>query len=344
MVMTKSDLVLIAGGAGFIGTNLVRTLLDQGLRVHCVDNFSTGYLDAVAQFVGHERFELFRGDITDSDFISLFENNPYTAIYNLACPTGVPNIVPLGEAMLMTSSIGSMGLLRLARSSGAKYLFTSTAEIYGDPEVVPQFETYNGNVDPVGPRSPYEEGKRFAEAFTSHYAKKYGLDARIIRVFNTYGPNMSPHDTRVIPQLLSRMALKESVTIYGDGSNTRAFLHVDDLIRGFQLTMKRQQCGEVYNIGGDQEMQILKLFEVCKRISGYNKEPVFEPHFIEDHRRRLPGTERIRSLGWQPRINVDEGIRDSYSDMLLRLQERRTSHKTGWFHSTAEMGNHRQAI
>ena len=181
-----SDCVLVAGGAGFVGSNLIKRLLSYGRRVHCVDNFSTGFQTAIAEFETHRQFKSFRGDVTDSQFMSTFEDNDYSEIYNLACPTGVPNIAPLGEAMLLTSSMGSLNLLRLARHSEAKYLFTSTAEIYGDPEVVPQNETYNGNVDPVGPRSAYEEGKRFGEALTAHFAKKYDLSYKMLKYFNPW--------------------------------------------------------------------------------------------------------------------------------------------------------------
>jgi nucleoside-diphosphate-sugar epimerase len=343
MIKSKSGIVLVAGGAGFVGSNLVSKLLDQDRRVHCIDNFSTGHLSAVTKFAKNEKFKLFRGDITDGDFMATLEDYQYSEVFNLACPTGVPNIAPLGEAMLLTSSIGSMNMLQLARTNEAKYLFTSTAEIYGDPEVVPQVESYNGNVDPVGPRSPYEEGKRFGEAFTAHYARKYGLDARIIRVFNTYGPNMSPSDTRVIPQMLSLMALQKPVTIYGDGSNTRTFLHVDDLIRGFQISMNRKQCGEVYNIGGDIEMPILELFKLCKLISSYKANPIFKPHFIEDHHRRLPNTARIRSLGWKPQVSMKVGIKSSYLDMVQRLQELRNGRKSARYHSAGEMNSQRMA-
>ena len=339
-----SDCVLVAGGAGFVGSNLIKRLLSNGQRVHCVDNFSTGFQTAIVEYEKLKQFKSFRGDITDSHFMSLFEDNDYSEIYNLACPTGVPNIATLGEAMLLTSSIGSLNLLRLARNSNAKYLFTSTAEIYGDPEVVPQNETYNGNVDPVGPRSAYEEGKRFGEALTAHFARKYDIDARIIRVFNTYGPKMSPLDTRVIPQMLSHMALQESVTIYGNGSNTRSFLHVDDLIDGFMATMSRRQSGDVYNIGGENEMAIISLFEICKRITGHGRMPVFKSHFIDDHKRRLPGTDRIRSLGWKPRVSVEEGIASSYFDMARRLRKQAAKSKSSLLHSIPTAINHRMVV
>ena len=344
MVKDQPYCVLVAGGAGFVGSNLIKRLLSNGHKVHCVDNFSTGSETSIFEFEKLTHFKSFRGDITDSHFVSHLEDNNYSEIYNLACPTGVPNIALLGESMLLTSSIGSLNLLRLARSSNAKYLFTSTAEIYGNPEVVPQNESYSGNVDPVGPRSAYEEGKRFGEALTVFFARKYDLDARIIRVFNTYGPNMSPHDTRVIPQMLFHMARQEPVTIYGDGSNTRSFLHVDDLIDGFMATMKIRQSGEVYNIGGDEELAILSLFEICKRITGQRRTPVFKSHFIEDHRRRLPGTDRIKSLGWKPRVILAEGIASSYIDMLTRVRKQVTKRQSNRLHLRTQATNHSKSV
>ena len=312
--------VLVAGGAGFIGSNLVRTLLGTGKTVHCIDNFSTGYDRALAQCVQHNNFRLYKGDITDCHFMAQFRDAGYAEIYNLACPTGVPNIAKLGEEMLLASSAGSLNLLQIAKNNKSRYLFASTAEVYGDPEVFPQSETYAGNVDCVGPRSAYEEGKRFGEALTKEFARRHGVDTRIIRIFNTYGPNMWANDTRVIPHMLSRMALGEAVTIFGDGKNTRTFLHVKDLIRGFFLSMQKPWIGDVYNIGGEVEYTMTDLFALCSEIADYHLRPIFKPHFIEDHRRRLPDTTRIRHLGWRPRITLKTGLQQSYISILSQLQ------------------------
>lgn len=326
--VSKFPRVLIAGGAGFIGSNLVKNLLLKGKFVDCIDNFVTGRESAVAPFMRNARFRFFRGDISDTVFMSRFAGQPYSHIYNLACPTGVPNIALLGEEMLLTSSLGSLNLLHIAEATNARYLFASTAEIYGDPEIFPQPETYSGNVDPVGPRSAYEEGKRFGEALTVHFARHRHVDARIIRIFNTFGPNMSVTDTRVIPQMLNRMAMGKTVTIFGDGGNTRSFLHVDDLVAAFAITMQRNCKGDVYNVGGETEYTIAELFELCSGVADYHMRPIFKPHFINDHRRRLPDTRKIRSLGWHPKMQLQEGLKASYEALrtdLLRYGEKHNS-------------------
>jgi nucleoside-diphosphate-sugar epimerase len=308
--------VLVAGGAGFIGSNLVRRLLNKNWKVDCVDTLVTGQLANLAEFRANPNFRFIQGDIADSGIGARLLRESYSEIYHLACPTGVPNIARLGGEMLAASSIGTFNLLRVAKKSGAKFLFASSAEVYGDPEVVPQSEAYAGNVDPVGPRSPYEEGKRFGEALTAFHARAWGLDARIVRIFNTYGTNMSASDSRVIPQMLYNMMAGKPVVIYGDGSQTRAFLHVDDLIDGFFRLMKRQCAGEVFNVGGDREISIAELFVVLGNIAQYGQEPIFKPHFITDHKRRLPDTARIRNLGWRPRIALEAGLRRSYLEKI----------------------------
>lgn len=318
----KQRPILVAGGAGFIGINLISHLINRREIVHCADNFSTGFPDSLVNFKNHQNFKLFIGDISDQEFMKPLEEYCYREVYNLACPTGVPNIAPLGEMMLTTSASGSFNLLKLVRRAGAKYLFTSTAEVYGDPEIRPQSELYTGNVDCIGPRSPYEEGKRYAEALTHHFAVKYDLDARIIRVFNTYGPNMAPQDTRVIPQMLANMIQGKRVTIYGDGMNTRTLLYVEDLIAAFDLTMKIRMRGDVYNVGGNREKSVLDLFALCKRVTGHDKSPIFKPSFIEDHKRRLPDTRKIRELGWRPNIGLLEGLTLAFKDMEIRMKEK----------------------
>lgn len=314
--------VLIAGGAGFIGSNLARTLLDQGVVVDCVDNLITGRIESIRDLLGRPNFRFIKGDIADPRILARLLRRRYTEIYNLACPTGVPNIAILGENMLVTSSVGSLNLLKVARWSKARYLFASTAEAYGDPKVFPQAETYVGNVDPVGPRSAYEEGKRFGEALTVFYARKFDIDARIVRIFNTFGPNMSPDDQRVIPQMLRRVINHEPVVIFGNGLQTRTFLHVDDLITGFARVMKKGGSGEVYNIGGDKEMNILELLDIVKSVADVDVTTMFKEHFIADHGRRLPDLSKVKALGWRQRISTRAGIQSTYAHMqgVLTLQ------------------------
>jgi dTDP-glucose 4,6-dehydratase/UDP-glucuronate decarboxylase len=318
--MKASGRVLVAGGAGFIGSNLLRRLLKRGFRVDCIDNLVTGQRLNTLPFETNAAFEFHPGDVADGEFMRQFEGIPYVAIYNLACPTGVPNIARLGEEMLIASSAGSYNLLRLAKTSGAKYLFASSAEAYGDPHQTPQREDYCGHVDSTGPRSAYEEGKRFGEALTVEFARKQRVDARTVRIFNTYGINMSLSETRVIPQMLRNMICNEPVVIYGDGTNTRAYQYVDDLLDGFDACMAVTGCGEVYNIGGDAEISVNELFRACRVVTGYSREPVFKPHFIEDHKRRLPDTNRIRTLGWSPRVSLSQGLAVARDDIAARLK------------------------
>lgn len=311
--------VLIAGGAGFIGSNLVERQLKLGHKVDCIDNLITGQRQNIATLENSSRFEFSPGDICDAEFMARFEGIPYSAIYNLACPTGVPNIAKLGEQMLMTSSVGNLNLLKLANLSGAKFLYASSAEVYGDPTITPQPEEYYGDVNPVGPRSAYEEAKRFGESLTKHYSLIHNVDARIIRIFNTYGPKMSLRETRVIPQLLRNMILKMPVTIYGDGSNTRSFQFVDDLLAGFETSMNIFCAGDVFNIGGEDEISMLELFRICQKVTDYSAEPIFEEHFIEDHKRRRPDTKKIRQRGWKPKVQLIDGLGNCYKELSGRL-------------------------
>jgi nucleoside-diphosphate-sugar epimerase len=313
--------ILVAGGAGFIGSNLIRHLVRQGCLVDCIDNLITGERRNLAQYGEGGRLEFHVGDICDHAVMERFNGRAYAEIYNLACPTGVPNIKRLGEEMLMASSLGTQNLLRLAEASNAKFLFASSAEAYGDPKVTPQPESYTGDVDPVGPRSAYEEGKRFGEAITVFYARSHGIDARIVRIFNTYGPNMSLSETRVIPKMLTSMIGGGPVVVYGDGSNTRTFLYIDDLIAGFESVMARKCQGSVYNIGGTHEISVFDLFMACKQISGFPHGPSFEPHFIEDHKRRSPDLAKVKRLGWRPNVALQQGLAIVHDELKGRMHE-----------------------
>lgn len=303
---------LVAGGAGFIGGNLCAALLARGASVLCVDNLVTGREETVRELQAHPRFEFMLGDITDSGIAVDLQSMRFDQVFNLACPTGVPNIARLGKEMLLTSSVGSLNLLEAARASGASYLFASTAEIYGEALEVPQTETYNGNVDPMGARSAYEEGKRFGEALTILFARQYNLDVRVVRVFNTYGAGMSPSDERVIPQLIRAVVNGTSFTIYGDGSQTRSFLYVDDLIEGFFVALAKGQSGDVFNIGSPDERTISSLHAEAERVLEVAIPVVHHPHFIRDHQRRCPDVGRIAALGWTPKVSLETGLRMSY--------------------------------
>ena len=314
--------VLVAGGAGFVGSNLCRKLIRRGDAVDCLDNLSTGQPEQVELLGKHRRFTFLDRDVADPAIVAELSGQAYDEIYHLACPTGVPNIATMGEEMMLASSSGTRNLLKLAERSAARFLFASSAEAYGDPEMFPQAEAYFGNVDPVGARSPYEEGKRFGEALTAYYARRHGVDGRIVRIFNCYGPNMAASDQRVIPQMLNRMAAGEPVVIYGDGRQTRALIHVDDLLTGFEAVMAKGDRGGVYNIGGDREITILELFELAATAAGSKRGPVFADHFITDHGRRLPDTNKVRQLGWRQRISIERGLADAYRDVLAARARR----------------------
>lgn len=300
--------IMVVGGAGFIGSNICKYLIEKGHSVDCIDDFSTGHRASISSVEESSSFRLIEIDISDPGFVSEFKNEKYDEIFHLACPTGVPNIRSMAEEMLVTCSTGTSNVLKLAKRLESKLIFSSSAEVYGDPEIFPQPETYGGNVDPVGPRSAYEEGKRFSEALIAMYVHKYQVDAKIIRLFNTFGNGMSPDDTRVIPQFLKRIRLGQKITIYGDGNQNRAHMHVQDLMRGMLLALERGVPGGVYNIGGSTQMTIKELAFLIDSLTSMPVEIEFQPHFIEDHGGRLPDTTKIRELGWSPRVTIAEGL------------------------------------
>jgi nucleoside-diphosphate-sugar epimerase len=312
--------VMVTGGAGFLGSNLCRRLLRDGAAVHCVDNLVTAQRYGVDLLRDHDRFRFFEMDVADQRFIWKFSGTPYREIYHLACPTGVPNIGSLGEEMMETCSAGTTNVLKLARLSGARVLLTSSCEVYGDPAVFPQSESYTGNVDTMGPRSAYEEGKRFSEALIALYHRKYGVDGRIVRIFNTYGSFMSPEDQRVIPQFLSRHLKKQRVTVFGDGSQRRTFLYVDDLLAGFEAVMRRGEAGTAYNIGGSESITIRELCEIVARAVDGHFKVEFKPHFIADHAGRMPDLTRIHATGWRQAVGLADGLRISLDSMRERIR------------------------
>lgn len=299
--------ILVTGGAGFIGSNLCRSLLAEGHVVHCVDNFVTGSRENIAALTRYENFFFYEFDIANPSLSKLIEAR-LDYVYHLACPTGVPNLTLLATEMLHACSYGMFNVLELAKAHSAKLLFTSTAEIYGQPLKSPQDETYTGNVHPMGIRSAYEEGKRFSEACLAAYVRYHGLDARVVRVFNTYGPGMSLADRRVIPQFIGSVQRGEALRIFGDGSQTRTHLFVDDLVRGLKLVMSAGMPGEVYNVGGELPMTVRALAELVIALTGHGAGISLEPHFIEDHTHRRPSTEKAKSLGWSQEVLIADGL------------------------------------
>lgn len=322
--LAKGRSCLVAGGAGFVGSNLVRRLLDLGMAVDVIDDLSTGRMENISEFRENPSFRFIKADISaNGSWQSRFRRR-YSYIYHLACPTGVPNIEVLGEQMLLASSAGTLNLLKVAERSRAKFLFASTAEAYGDPEVFPQRESYVGNVDPVGPRSPYEEGKRYGEALTRYYGRKHGVEVYIARIFNTYGPGMSLNDQRVIPQMLSRAISGRPLTIFGNGSQTRTFLYIDDLLCGLLRIMEAGAAGEVYNVGGSEQITIAELFGAVRSVTGLQVTASHEAHFLPDHRGRCPDTTKLQELGWRQSVSLEDGLRKSLRN-FLRIQSQRES-------------------
>jgi nucleoside-diphosphate-sugar epimerase len=307
--MREEKNVLVTGGAGFIGSNLCRALLADGAHVDCVDNLITGDIAAIQPLRDNGRFRFFKLDVARKSFVTTVMNRRYDDVYHLACPTGVPNIRTYGEEMIRTCSIGTANVLEVATTHNARLVYSSSAEVYGDPEVFPQREAYCGRVDPVGPRSAYEEGKRFGEAMVRLYAEKYLLDAKIVRIFNTFGVGMRIEDSRVVPHFIRRVRDGKSVIIYGDGNQTRTYLYVADLIAALQTIMGLGARGEVYNVGGEQQLSILELVELLRGLTPLPVDVEHRPHFIEDHGGRLPMTAKVRALGWEPTVSIQEGLR-----------------------------------
>lgn len=301
--------ILITGGAGFIGSSLAKVLLTEGAHVDCVDNLITGRLESIQALRMNKNFRFLKMDINDAIFLMTCLSTRYDEIYHFACPTGVPNIRVYGEEMLKTCSRGTENVLELACAQGARVIYASSAEVYGDPDVFPQGEEYHGNVDPVGPRSAYEEGKRFGEAITRLYSEKYHVDAKIIRIFNTFGAGMSPDDSRVIPRFMKQIRDRRSIIVYGDGTQMRTHLYIGDLIAALLLVMGQGQRGEVYNIGGERQLSILELIDIIKGLTPLPVEVEHRPHFIEDHAGRLPMIAKVKELGWEPRVDIREGLR-----------------------------------
>ncbi|HYF12865.1 MAG TPA: NAD-dependent epimerase/dehydratase family protein, partial [Candidatus Paceibacterota bacterium] len=268
----------------------------------------TGRRENIADLLGNRLFSFHEVDIATPEFFEAFKEVPVNYIYNLACPTGVPNLTTLAEEMMRSCSFGVFNVFEIAKIHKARVLYSSTAEIYGDPERFPQDENYYGNVDPTGPRSAYEEGKRFGEATAVMYVRKYGVDAVIVRIFNTYGPGMSLDDQRVIPQFIKSVRDKLPFRIYGTGSQTRSHLYVDDLINGLITVMEKGTTGEVYNVGSEHPMTIKELAEMVVEMTRHGAGISFVPHFIADHNGRHPSVEKVKSLGWSQKVHIKDGL------------------------------------
>jgi dTDP-glucose 4,6-dehydratase len=295
---------LVTGGAGFLGSHLCKALLAKGHRVICLDNLETGSL-ANIEDLPDDSFSFLHHDVSEPITI----DEPLDFVYHLAALASPIDYMRLPLHSLKTGSYGTHHALGVAKWKRARFLLASTSEVYGDPEVHPQPETYWGNVNPIGPRGVYDEAKRYAEALTMAYHRQQGVDTAIVRIFNTYGPKMRPNDGRAIPNFLSQALAEKPLTVYGDGSQTRSFCYVDDLIRGLVLLAESGEHLPV-NIGNPGEYTILQLAEAVLAATGSPSQILYEALPVDDPQVRQPDITRARQiLGWQPEIELDEGLR-----------------------------------
>ncbi|HAP08110.1 MAG TPA: NAD-dependent dehydratase [Planctomycetaceae bacterium] len=297
--------VLVTGGAGFLGSHLCDRLIARGDDVICVDNFFTGSRRNVGHLLGHPRFELIRHDIVQPLYVEAEQ------IFNLACPASPQAYQFNPIKTIKTSTVGMVNMMGLARRCGARILHASTSEVYGDPEIHPQHEDYWGHVNPVGPRSCYDEGKRIAESLMMNYHQTHGTEIRIIRIFNTYGPRMAPDDGRVVSNFILQALQGLDLTVYGDGTQTRSFCYVDDLIEGMLRLMDQDQHQGPINVGNPVENTMLELAEaVLGAVGGSRSRIVHHPLPQDDPRKRCPDISRAKQyLNWEPQVPLSEGLR-----------------------------------
>ncbi|MEI8383919.1 MAG: UDP-glucuronic acid decarboxylase family protein, partial [Planctomycetota bacterium] len=309
--------ILVTGGAGFLGSHLCERLLERGDNVICLDNFFTGRKQNVTHLLANPRFELIRHDIVHPIYIEADQ------IYNLACPASPVAYQFNPIKTIKTSTVGVVNVLGLAKRCRARILHASTSEVYGDPTVHPQREDYWGNVNPLGPRSCYDEGKRVAESLCINYHHEHQLQVRIIRIFNTYGPRMDPNDGRVISNFITQALRGEPLTIYGDGKQTRSFCYVDDLLRGMMALMDQDDETGPVNIGNPGEYTMLQLAEEVLRAIPESKSTItFVPLPQDDPKQRCPDITKAKSLlGWSPTIDLKTGLQRTVEYYRTELQK-----------------------
>jgi nucleoside-diphosphate-sugar epimerase len=310
--------VLVAGGAGFVGNHLCRRLLADGHEVICVDNLITGEAGNIADLQGSPHFRFLNSDVarTPAEEVDL--------VMHLASPASPVDYDRLPLETMSANSLGTWRLLDVARQAKARMVYVSTSEAYGDPLVHPQPETYWGNVDPIGPRSCYDESKRFGEALVTSYRRTHGVKAAIVRVFNTYGPAMRLEDGRVMPEFFGAAYSDQPLVVHGDGSQTRSFMYVDDLVEGLvRVGMDEELDGQLLNIGNPEEITIQKLAEKIVAAVAPDARTVHAPGRPGDPRRRCPDISRMRArYGWQPRVGLDEGLRETAKWYREQVQRR----------------------
>lgn len=308
--------VLITGGAGFIGSHLCESFLKRGDEIVCVDNFLTGSRENISSFSSHPRFSFMDHNVTQ--FIQV--EGQVDAVLHFASPASPVDYMELPIPTLKVGSLGTHNALGLAKAKGALFLLASTSEVYGDPLVKPQREDYWGNVNPIGPRGVYDEAKRFAEAMTMAYHRSHGLNTRIVRIFNTYGPRMRMNDGRVVPNFITQALKGEGLTVYGEGTQTRSFMYIDDLVRGIHLLLESKFHLPV-NLGTPHEMTVLGFAKKIIELTKSQSTIVYQPLPQDDPKVRQPDISQARELlGWEPRISLDEGLARTIEYFRQRLR------------------------
>ncbi len=307
--------ILVTGGAGFLGSHLCERLLNDGHEVICIDNLFTGQKANIAHLLAKPNFEFVRHDIIDPFKYEVDQ------IYNLACPASPPHYQYNPIKTIKTSVIGAINCLGLAKRVKARVFQASTSEVYGDPQVHPQPETYWGHVNPIGRRSCYDEGKRCAETLFFDYHREHNLDIRVIRIFNTYGPRMHPNDGRVVSNFIVQALKGDDLTLYGDGSQTRSFCYVDDLIEGFVRFMAQTQTVGPVNLGNPGEFTMLQLAEVILRLVGGKSKIIHKPLPSDDPRQRQPDITLARKYldGWEPKVPLEAGLERTIAYFRTRI-------------------------
>lgn len=305
--------ILVTGGAGFIGSHLIDRLMEAGHEVICLDNFYTGHKRNILRWLDHPYFELIRHDVTDPIRLEIDQ------IYHLACPASPVHYQYNPVKTIKTNVMGTLNMLGLAKRVKARFLLASTSEVYGDPEIHPQVEEYRGNVNTIGIRSCYDEGKRVAETLAFDYHRQNDVEIRVARIFNTYGPRMLENDGRVVSNFVVQALRGKPLTVYGDGSQTRSFCYVSDLVEGLIRLMNGDHVGPV-NLGNPEEYTILQLAQAVQQMVNPENDIRYEPLPQDDPRRRRPDITRAKTwLGWQPTVPLQEGLQRTVADFRSRI-------------------------
>tara|TARA_A200000113_G_C8819845_1_gene340058 strand:+ start:90 stop:1031 length:942 start_codon:yes stop_codon:yes gene_type:complete len=309
--------ILVTGGAGFLGSHLCERLIKSDHKVYCVDNFFTGRIENIEHLKKNENFQIIDHDIQGYLEIDCDQ------IYNLACPASPVHYQHDPVSTIKTSILGTINLLELAKNNGAIFFQASTSEIYGDPEVHPQDENYWGKVNPIGPRACYDEGKRCSETLCFDYKRQFGLEIKVVRIFNTYGPRMQPDDGRVVSNFIVQSLKNEPMTVYGDGSQTRSFCYVDDLINGFVSMMEYDEnfSGPI-NLGNPKEITIYEIAKTIKNITNSSSEIIFKSLPEDDPQKRKPDIGlAMDKINWQPKVDLDQGLVKTIKYFESRLND-----------------------